>query len=226
MKLSLIKVFLTTAIMFTALFNSALAQVKGTSSPMRIVTKSSPGTSSGPQLTLIQPVLAGGQMVTVKDPLQRIVVEAVDDNGVSEVLVNSRKSDTNDGKLFYSSVNLKAGENTISISARDAKGNTSQKTFSMTWLSVLTPPVISISSPLPGKGTKVISSESTVSIKGNALSLNGVRLVTINRQKARLLEDGSFSAEVPLKTGDNALIVSATDSRGNTATETFFVTRR
>lgn len=226
MKLSLIKFLLITAIMFTALFSSVLAQVKGTSSPMRIVTKSSSGTSSGPQLTLIQPVLAGGQMVTVKDPLQRIVVEAVDDNGISEVLINSRRSDTNDGKLFYSNVDLKAGENTISISARDAKGNTSEKTFNMTWLSVLAPPVISISSPLPGKGTKVISSESTISIKGNALSLNGVRLVTVNHQKARLLEDGSFSAEVPLKTGDNPLVVSATDSRGNTATETFFVTRR
>ncbi|HEX2963661.1 MAG: hypothetical protein HF300_04520 [Ignavibacteria bacterium] len=90
----------------------------------------------------------------------------------------------------------------------------------------LTPPVISISSPLPGKGTKVISSQAVVSVKGTALSLNGVRLVTVNRQRAILLEDGSFSADVGLKTGDNALVISATDSRGNTATETLFVTRR
>lgn len=216
--------YLIIAIMLTAL--SGYAQVKGTSAPMRIVTKNQAAGSSGPQLTLIQPVLAGGQIVTVKEPQQRIVVEAVDDNGISEVLINNKKSDTNDGKLFYSNVNLKIGENTISISARDARGNISVRTFNMTWLSTIAPPVISITSPLPGKGTKVISSEAMVTVRGSALSLNGVKLVTVNRQRARLLEDGTFSAEVPVKNGDNAIAVSATDSRGNTATETFFVTRR
>lgn len=93
-------------------------------------------------------------------------------------------------------------------------------------VSKLTLPVISISSPLPGKGTKVISSRGVVSVKGTALSLNGVRLVTVNRQRASLMEDGSFSADVALKRGDNALVISATDSRGNTATETLFVTLR
>lgn len=216
--------FIIIAILITAI--SARAQVKGTSAPMRIVTKTQAGASSGPQLTLIQPVPAGGQIVTVKEPQQKIVVEAADENGISEVLINNKKSDTNDGKRFYSSVNLKMGENIISISARDARGNTTVRTFNMTWLSTIAPPVISVSSPLPGKGTKVISSQAVVSVKGTALSLNGVRLVTVNRQRATLLEDGSFSADVGLKTGDNALVISATDSRGNTATETFFVTRR
>lgn len=216
--------FLIITIILTTL--SAYAQVKGTSAPMRIVTKNQTGTSSGPSLTLIQPVLAGGQIVTVKEPQQRIVVEATDDNGISEVLINNKKSDTNDGKLFYSNVKLNMGENIISISARDARGNTSVRTFNMTWLSTIAPPVISINSPLPGKGTKVISSQAVLSVKGIVLSLNGVKLVTVNRQKASLMEDGSFSAEVPVKTGDNALVISATDNRGNTATETFFVTRR
>ncbi|MCU7497386.1 MAG: cadherin-like beta sandwich domain-containing protein [Ignavibacteria bacterium] len=218
------KLLYITAFIFAALFSGLQAQVKGTSAPMRIILKNAP--SAGPRLTLIQPLLAGDQMVTVREALQRIVVEAADDNGISEVLINNKKSDSNDGKIFFSNIDLKAGENVVSISARDAKGNTTVKTFNITWLSVLAPPVISISTPQPGKGTKVMSSRNVISVKGTALSLNGIRLVTINSQRAQLMEDGSFSAEVALATGDNALVISATDSRGNTATDTFFVTRK
>lgn len=213
---------LSLLLLFTALCASASGQVKGTSAPMRIVVKNAPG----PQLTLIQPVLAGGQVVTVRDPSQRIVVEARDATGISEVLINNRRSDTNDGKLFYSNVSLKAGENLISISARNAKGISAIKTFNMTWLSVLSPPVISISSPSPGKGTKIITERNVISLKGTAMTLNGLKTVTINRQRAIVLEGGSFSADVALAIGDNALVISATDLRGNTSTNTLYVTRR
>lgn len=220
MKLYIISLLLT----FTVLSAPLAGQVKGTSAPMRIVVRNS--LNSGPQLTLIQPILAGGQIITVKDPSQRIVVEASDENGISEVLINNKKSETNDGKLFYSNVSLKEGQNIISISARNAKGNSALKTFSMTWLSVLAPPVISISSPKQGKGTKIITSQNIISVKGTALTLNGLKTVTINRQRAKVLDDGSFSMDVPLNTGDNAIVIRATDSRGNTAENTFYVTRR
>ncbi|HEX2869110.1 MAG TPA: hypothetical protein VHO03_18860 [Ignavibacteriales bacterium] len=211
------------ALTFTTLLSAPLAgQVKGTSAPMRIVVKS----SAGPQLTLIQPVLAGGQVITVKDPSQRIVVEASDENGISEVLINNKKSDTNDGRLFYSNVSLRAGENIISISARNAKGNSAIKTFSMSWLSVLAPPVISISYPKQGKETKILTSQNIISVKGTALTLNGLRTVTINRQRAKVLDDGTFSLDIPLKAGDNAIVIRAADARGNTAENTFYVTRR
>lgn len=227
MKLFSIKFFfITTALVILIPAARASAQVKGVSAPMRLVAKHLPGESEGPMLTLIQPIAAGGQLVTVTEPSQRIVVEASDDNGISEVLINDRKSSTNDGKLFFTDVSLKGGENIISIKARDARGNISTKSFNMTWLSTITPPIISINFPPPGKSTKIVSRQEVISVKGTALSLNGLKTITVNGQRAKLEQDGSFSAEVRLIMGDNTLIIKAADNRGNTSSDTFFVTRK
>lgn len=89
-----------------------------------------------------------------------------------------------------------------------------------------TPPVISITSPAVERGLKVIAHEQSVTVSGLAEDAGGVAGVTVNGQPAALDKNGSFSAELPLKVGDNPIVITALDLSRNQATEQFTIVRK
>lgn len=87
-----------------------------------------------------------------------------------------------------------------------------------------TPPKIQITSPSLTRGVGVTPT-SRITVTGLATDDSGVNEVTVRGQEARLREDGTFSAEVLLKIGDNLILVTATDIYGNRLSESFTIRR-
>jgi hypothetical protein len=88
-----------------------------------------------------------------------------------------------------------------------------------------TPPKITITSPDVTRSLKVVASQSRINVVGFAESKIGITEVTVNGLQAELEESGNFSAEVPLKVGQNIIVVAAVDILKNKTTNQFTLNR-
>jgi hypothetical protein len=118
-----------------------------------------------------------------------------------------------EGGIFeFSGINLELGENTFAAVAMDEAGNKSPVSTSVTVMYSNVPPKLELASPsdrqtFSGKDTRV-------TVKGKTDS--GIR-VTINDRIAIVSSDGSFQSQIGLNSGENVLVIVATDGAGNQA---------
>ncbi len=87
------------------------------------------------------------------------------------------------------------------------------------------PPVITIISPDVQRALKITLKSSSVMVTGKATVEGGIAAIDVNGTQADLDEEGNFSAEALLNVGDNKIMVTALDTRGNRATKTFTIAR-
>ena len=89
------------------------------------------------------------------------------------------------------------------------------------------PPIIAITEPNvePSRGFKIVQAKKVL-VRGTATDPDGVYEITINGIEANVSEDGTFTANVPLKYGKNDLIVKATDLKQATSTKKFTIKRK
>ncbi|MFK8060867.1 MAG: hypothetical protein AB8B78_12345 [Polaribacter sp.] len=89
------------------------------------------------------------------------------------------------------------------------------------------PPVVVITSPNveAKRGFKIVEAK-RIQVKGKATDADGIYEITINGIEANVSEDGSFTADVPLKYGKNDLVVKATDLKQASSTKTFTIKRK
>jgi WD40 repeat protein len=88
-----------------------------------------------------------------------------------------------------------------------------------------TGPKIVITSPSMNRGVGARSGAGKVTVSGRASDDSGVKQVVVQGVTARLDARGNFSAEAPLKVGDNLITVTATDTHDNQTNESFVVRR-
>jgi hypothetical protein len=88
-----------------------------------------------------------------------------------------------------------------------------------------TGPKIVITSPSVTRGVGARSGAAKLTVSGRAFDDSGVKQVVVQGVTARLDARGAFSAEAPLKVGDNLITVTATDARDNQTNESFVVRR-
>jgi len=88
-----------------------------------------------------------------------------------------------------------------------------------------TGPKIVITSPSMTRGVGARSGAGKVTVSGRAFDDSGVKQVVVQGVTARLDARGNFSAETPLKVGDNLITVTATDIHDNQTNESFAVRR-
>jgi hypothetical protein len=88
------------------------------------------------------------------------------------------------------------------------------------------PPTIVISEPdvEEKRGFKIVEAKNIL-VRGIATDSDGIYEITINDVEANVSENGTFTANVPLKYGKNDLIVKATDLKQATSTKTFVIKR-
>lgn len=89
------------------------------------------------------------------------------------------------------------------------------------------PPVIVITEPdvKLKRGFKVVKTK-RIMVKGKATDPDGIFEVLINGVDATVNSDGTFYANVPLKFGENDLIVKASDIKQASSTKQFTITRK
>lgn len=125
--------------------------------------------------------------------------------------------------LRYNPTDLKEGINTIYFDVNDQDGNGTTK-FSSFVISTA-PPLLSVTSPTEG----LITNDSSVTVSGTTYVSNSysgkvyIRSLKVNGTDVTV-SDGSFSKDVTLSQGSNAITIVSTDNAGNTSTITRNVT--
>lgn len=80
-----------------------------------------------------------------------------------------------------------------------------------------TPPEIIIIEPSTNRGLKLVSSKESVMIRGTATDASGLKSVTINGQPVYSKETGDFWGNIELASGENHVVITATDFADNVA---------
>ncbi len=185
--------------------------------------------STAPTVSIASPTSSATTTVT-STPLS-IGGSASDNVGVTQVTWSNNRggSGTATGTTTWSvsGIVLQTGSNILTVTARDAAGNTSTDTLTVTYnASDTTAPVVTISTPTSSSTTTVGSTP--LSIGGTASDAVGVTQVTWSNNRG-----GSGTASgttnwsasgIVLQTGSNVLTVTARDAAGNTSTDTLTVT--
>lgn len=113
---------------------------------------------------------------------------------------------------FTKNLDLKKGENTLELSARDTSGNESVKTKTYTIVFDNEAPKLTLDSPSEGSsffGTR----QRQIDIKGSVD--DSQTKVTINDRFVAVEDDGNFQFTTTLSEGENKFTVHAEDSAGN-----------
>jgi len=156
---------------------------------------------------------------------------ASDNVGVTQVSWSSNRGSSGNasGTTSWSvgSITLLSGSNIITVTARDAAGNTNTDTLTVTYTPDTTQPNVSITTPT-SNATHVVNT-STIPLGGTASDNVAVTQVSwSNNRGGSGTASGTTSwsvASVSLQTGSNTITVTARDAAGNTRTDTLTVTR-
>ena len=88
-----------------------------------------------------------------------------------------------------------------------------------------TPPEVVIVAPIVERGFKIVKTKRII-VRGKATDKDGIYEIIINGIDATISDDGTFTANVPLKIGTNELIVTATDLKQASSTKRFTIKRK
>lgn len=154
---------------------------------------------------------------------------ASDNIGVTQVTWSNNRggSGTASGTSSWSAtgIALQAGANVLTVTARDAAGNTGTATLTVTFTDS-TAPAVTITSPT--SGTTYSANSSPLTLGGTASDNVGVTQVTWSNNRGgsgTATGTMSWSANgIVLQSGSNMLTVTARDAAGNTKTATLTVT--
>jgi len=156
---------------------------------------------------------------------------ASDNVGVTQVSWSSNRGSSGNasGTTSWSvgSITLLSGSNIITVTARDAAGNTSTDTLTVTYNPDTTQPAVTITSPT--SNSTLATTASTLALGGTASDNVAVTQVTwSNSRGGSGTASGTTAwsvASISLQTGSNTITVTARDAAGNTRTDTLTVTR-
>ena len=181
-----------------------------------------------PTISITQPTTEPTYSTT--DPTIDVAGTADDNVGVVSVVAANDRGGTwlcsGTSSWTASGIELKAGENVLTFTARDASGNTESAQLTVT-LTDAVPPTITITDPTdePAYST----SAAVMSIAGTAsddVELAGVKWSSSAGGGGDCAGTTSWSADnIALAMGANVITVTAVDGAGNESTDTITVTR-
>jgi YD repeat-containing protein len=191
-----------------------------------IMTGTGTGTdTTRPTVTITWPT--SGDIYSTSATSLSLAGTANDDIGVTQVSwANSRGgSGTATGTTSWSAgIPLQSGSNVITLTARDAVGNSGTDTLTVT-VNDAAAPSITITSPTINPTFS--TSGSSLSLAGTASDNVGVTQVSwTNNRGGTGTATGttSWSAGIPLQSGSNVITVTARDAAGNSANDALTVT--
>lgn len=119
-----------------------------------------------------------------------------------------------DGTFVFEDIKLSEGENNIKVKAviKDSKGQEKESDFSRVYYVVFkkNPPSLTVDSPSDNQSFS--KDDNSINISGKTDAGNKV---TINGFWAIVNEDGSFSYNLHLQSGENKIKITAVDQAGN-----------
>jgi hypothetical protein len=200
----------------------------GTFSASRTFTWTVTGETVAPRVAITSPTTATTH--TTASATMTLGGTASDNIGVAQVRwVNSRGGSgvATGTKTWSAGITLQSGSNVLTVTARDAAGNTTTDTLTVTYtVRDTTAPAISITTPTTS--ARFTHQKPTVDLGGTAS--DNVRVMSVtwsNDRGASGTATGTTSWSlkgIVLKPGINVLTVKATDAAGNSKTDVLTVT--
>ncbi|MCR4346533.1 MAG: right-handed parallel beta-helix repeat-containing protein [Sulfuricaulis sp.] len=190
-----------------------------------------PTDTSSPSVTISSPTSSSSY--STSSATINLGGTASDNVGVTQVnWTNSRGGGgTASGTTAWnaSGITLQSGSNTLTVTARDAAGNTATDTLVVTYSTTIpgdtTAPVVTISSPTSASGYTTTSG--TMTLAGSASDNVGVTQVTwSNSRGGSGTASGTTSwsvGSITLQSGSNVITVTARDAAGNQNTDVLTV---
>jgi hypothetical protein len=130
------------------------------------------------------------------------------------------------GSWSATGVTLLSGSNVLTVTARDAAGNTSTDTLTITYNPDTTQPNVTITSPTSNATHTVTSANLTLGgTASDNVAVTQVSWTNSRGGSGTASGTSNWSASgITLQTGSNVLTVTARDAAGNTRTDTLTVT--
>lgn len=152
----------------------------------------------------------------------RLVLNGYSEAGATVFLIQNGGSVGNvvakdDGAFIFSDAALKSGDNSFVAVAVDQAGNRSQQSEAVGVYYSNKTPELTIDSPINGQQV----SGNKVEVRGK---VKGAERLTINDRLAVIGSEGKFSLILELNSGENGLVVVATDRAGNQTKKELTVT--
>ncbi len=157
----------------------------------------------------VEPVLTNSATFTLRGTV-------TDDRGPVSVRAGGRVATVDADGAFKLDVPLEDGFNLIVAVAQDAAGNAVAAGRQV--ILDRDPPALELSEPAAG-----VINVTQVQVRGSARDLHGVASVRV-QGRGVALADGAFETTLELPPGDHTITVEATDTAGNTATQTVALT--
>ena len=155
-----------------------------------------------------------------------IVGRVRDDNEIATVTINGNQVTLDTQGYFATDLPLRIGDNTILVIAVDTHANLAQRVFTIHRSAVDNqPPVIALLTHAPQQTTYVTAEQTHATIRGHVYDASGVATVTINGNQTALDPQGHFTIELPLRVGDNPILIIAVDIHANLTQQTFTIRR-
>lgn len=151
------------------------------------------------------------------------VTDDVDDYANLYVEINGENHNLESGGYFDQQVNLESGTNEIEVVAEDRAGNTGRD--SVTVIRDDEDPSIEITQP---EKESVTTTNDTIRMSGTVsddVTESGNIRTSVDGVITGVSQDGSFGRSVSLEMGSNTIVITATDSVGNTSSEEIRVER-
>ena len=207
---------------YTLEFNASDASSSTVVTRTVVVNTTKP--NNAPVLTITSP--SNNSQITSESNVTTVSGYVTDDSGIPEVLVSIGSMDkvvgvSKDG-YFGTNVNLVENQNTITVTATDASGESDTETLVVNYTKLI--PVDTVDPILiltyPPNGLEVGFEKLLVT--GYTTDNVGIKNVTVNGDEVTLF-NGVFSKEVTLSSlneGNNTITVVATDTSGNNVIRT------
>jgi hypothetical protein len=187
--------------------------------------------TTAPTVTITGPTT--GTSYTSSSSSMTISGTASDNVGVTQVswVTNYGVSGTASGTTNWtaSGIALRSGSNIVTVTARDAAGNTNTDVLTVNYATTTgdtTAPTITIAGPTTA--SSYTTTKNVVTLGGTASDNKGVTAVTwSNNRGGSGFSSGTTSwsvPSVPLQGGTNVITVTAQDAGGNKGTDTLTVT--
>ena len=175
-----------------------------------------------PDFEIISPVFQNSTVI-LDATRTKIRIKATDASGIKEIRGNDILAQKVGNDIYEMSVPLKVGKNSIDLSVTDIPGNIATEQVTIVRSnSDTTRPNIVILSPTERVVPPTVKD---ILVAGIATDDNGIYEIQINGEEATVVESGGFRATVLLAYGDNEIVVTATDTKLNTATQRIKITR-
>ncbi len=211
-----VKVNGTSVTVSNSSFSSTLALVEGINTITIVATD-----AAGNQTTVTRTVRRDSQLpvLAITQPLNGLITNqatvavsgTVTDASQMQVTVNGKQVSVDHHNAFYALIASTEGQNTITVVATDAAGNSTKLTRTVTRDDIS--PTLTLSEPADDLVTK----SNSISVKGVVHDQTTVT-VQINGAVIPVDQAGAFSSTVSLKEGRNILQIVATDAAKNSTT--------